>query len=194
MSKKHNKTPLNFGNMIGGQQMPSMFSGSYGDLSDEELRSKYDTYSSMSGMMGNQGMMQQQRTAMEAEIQRRQSLGDFGTAQQASADIAAGIIGAGPSGTDPNNSTGNSTYTINPDANNPLNPGISGGDERLTDIGETTFTRNRNIFARAQQPGLADTAGVNPQEGNFNPTTEQAAKSIFGNSQQFKPRRKLINL
>jgi hypothetical protein len=67
-------SPLNFGMM--GNSMGNMYSGAYGNMSDEDLRSQYDTYSSMNPMMS--GAFQGQRTAMQAEIERRQTLGSFG--------------------------------------------------------------------------------------------------------------------
>ena len=108
-------------------------------------------------------------------------------AQQAVASIT-GSVSSALGGADANSisatgfnpNTGNTTPT--------LDPGISGGNARLTDIGETTFTRNRNKFARAQQPGLADTAGVGNvdpqvQAGGFSPNTSIAAEGIFGSEQ-----------
>jgi len=175
-SHTHNddKSPLNFG----GQSMASLFSGRYGNMSDEDLRSQYDTYSSMSPMMGNMGIIGQQRNAMQAEIERRQSLGNFGM-PQGNAEMTGSVAGAiGPSGSDPNNSTGNSTYATNPNAN----MGGAVGAQANAAMGG----------AMGNELGLAN--APSPQEGNFNPTTEQAAANIFGNSQQFKPRRKLINL
>lgn len=67
-------SPLNFGMM--GNSMSSLYSGAYGNMSDEDLRSQYDSYSSMNPMMS--GAFQDQRTAMRAEIERRQTLGSFG--------------------------------------------------------------------------------------------------------------------
>jgi hypothetical protein len=67
-------SPLNFGMM--GNSMSSLYSGAYGNMSDEDLRSQYDSYSSMNPMMS--GAFQDQRTAMQAEIERRQTLGSFG--------------------------------------------------------------------------------------------------------------------
>ncbi|MDH3885785.1 MAG: hypothetical protein OET63_16300, partial [Desulfobacterales bacterium] len=57
-------SPLNFGMM--GNSMSSLYSGAYGNMSDEDLRSQYDSYSSMNPMMS--GAFQDQRTAMQAEI------------------------------------------------------------------------------------------------------------------------------
>lgn len=68
-------SPLNFGSNVAGAAS-SMYAGAYGNMSDEDLRSQYDTYSSMNPMMG--GVFQSQRTAMQAEIERRQTLGSFG--------------------------------------------------------------------------------------------------------------------
>ncbi len=165
------KSPINFGaigaigSMIGG-------GGMYGKMSDEKLRSQYDAYSRLGGgMMGGAGsFFGAQRNAMMAEIQRRQTLGDFGMPQQGSGG------GAGSSATDPNNSSGNNTYAINPSANQTFM-----GDEALGNVAGT------NPYEEEQ--------AVNPMAGNFNPTTEQAAENIYGNgTTKFQPRKKLINL
>ncbi len=83
------KSPINFGMMSGmGGAMSNMMSGAYGNMSDEDLRSQYDAYSSMNPMMGANSMLMSQRNAMQAEIQRRQSLGDFGMPQDPAAAAA----------------------------------------------------------------------------------------------------------
>ena len=165
------KSPLNFGaigaigSMMGG-------GGMYGNMSDEKLRSQYDAYSRLGGgMMGGAGsFFGAQRNAMMAEIQRRQTIGDFGMPQQDSS------VGAGPSATDPNNSSGNNTYAINTNANQAFM-----GDEALGNVAGT------NPYEEEQ--------AVNPMASNFNPTTEEAAMQMFGNgTTKFQPRKKLINL
>ena len=106
------KSPLNFGAIgaIGGAL--SGGGGIYGRMSDEQLRRQYDAYSRLGGgMFGGGSFFQNQRNAMQAEIQRRQMLGNFGMPQQGSGG------GAGPSATDPNNTTTTGNFSINPNAN-----------------------------------------------------------------------------
>jgi hypothetical protein len=155
MSKNN---PLNFGSLIG-----SAATSITGGLDPFRSFSQYaqqfapqnsgsntaDMFGGTSGNLARMALMEQQ------QVQAQKNVGG----------------GVGPSGSDPNNSTGVSSYAINPNAN------ISG--------------------ALGVQDNAVTNASVDaplPQEGNFNPTTEEAAANIFGNSQQFKPKRKLINL
>ena len=64
-----------------GGAMSSMLSNQYGNMSDQDLRRQYDAYSKMNtGIMGGVGsFLGSQQQAMQAEIQRRQMLGDFGS-------------------------------------------------------------------------------------------------------------------
>lgn len=93
-------SPLNFGM---GNSMSNMYSGAYGNMSDQDLRSQYDNYSSMNPMMGQ--MFQGQRAAMQAEIQRRQTLGNFGMPQQAADTMGQAPVAGSASYQDPNNSS-----------------------------------------------------------------------------------------
>jgi len=67
--------------LVGG--MNSIYARRYGKMSDEDLRKQYDAYSSLGGLTG--GMFGAQRAAMQAEIKRRQDLGDFGLPAEAAA-------------------------------------------------------------------------------------------------------------
>ncbi len=71
------KSPINFGMMSG---IAGIMSRQYSNMSDEQLRRQYDAYSRLGGgIMGGVGsFFGGQRNAMQAEIQRRQMLGDFG--------------------------------------------------------------------------------------------------------------------
>ena len=107
------KSPINFGMMSGvGGMMSSMLSNQYANMSDQDLRRQYDRYSRLGGgIMGGVGsFFGSQRNAMQAEIQRRQMLGNFGMPQQGSGG------GPGASFTDPNNTTTTGNFSINPNA------------------------------------------------------------------------------
>ena len=67
--------------LVGG--MNNMYARRYGKMSDEDLRKQYDAYSSLGGLTG--GMFGAQRAAIQAEIKRRQDLGDFGLPAEAAA-------------------------------------------------------------------------------------------------------------
>ncbi len=63
--------------------MNNIYARRYGKMSDEDLRKQYDAYSALGGVTG--GMFGAQRAAMQAEIKRRQDLGDFGLPAEAAA-------------------------------------------------------------------------------------------------------------
>ena len=185
------KSPINFGaigaigSIVGG-------GGMYGRMSDEQLRRQYDAYSRLGGgiMGGAGGFFGSQRNAMQAEIQRRQMLGDFGMPQQGSGG------GAGPSGTDPNNTTTTGNFSINPNANASFAQEATGAPGEPTQFADGSEGYSVNRFGGFSGPTGGGTVPANvATENNFNPTTEEAAMQIFGNSTtKFQPRKKLINL
>jgi len=93
-------------------------------------------------------------------------------------------VGAGPgigaSGTDPNNTSAVGNFSTNPNA-------FSGdpfiGGENMGSVEQAT----------GNAPNNTTPANVATQS-NFNPTTEEAAMSIFGNGTQVQNRKKLITL
>tara|TARA_R100001224_G_C3976407_1_gene134326 strand:- start:7 stop:567 length:561 start_codon:yes stop_codon:yes gene_type:complete len=184
------KSPINFGG-IGAIGSIVSGGGMYGRMSDEQLRRQYDAYSQLGGgVFGNNNMFSNQRNAMQAEIQRRQMLGDFGMPQQGSGG------GAGPAGLDPNNTSTTGSFSINPNANSSFAQeatGAPGSDMGNFSDGSEGYAVNR--FGGFAGPTGGGTVPANvATENNFNPTTEEAAMQMFGNSTQFQPRKKLITL
>ena len=177
-------SPLNFG-MMGGS-MSSLFSGAYGNLSDEDLRSKYDSYSSLNPMMSSNSMIQSQQAAMQAEIQRRQSLGNFGMPQESQA--AAGLAGS------VNQGLGGIAGSINQGLG-----GAAAAENNATEAAQTQYQLPAylgNPYADGQSntttAGMAVGDAPVATASNFNPETQFAAKNIFGR-QKFR-RKPLINL
>ena len=180
------KSPINFGaigaigSIVGGGSM-------YGRMSDEQLRRQYDAYSRLGGgiMGGAGGFFGAQRNAMMAEIQRRQTLGNFGMPQQGSGG------GAGPSATDPNNTTTNGNFSINPNANASFAQEATGAP--MADPTGAGYATNRFGGFAGPTGGGTVPANVATAE-NFSPEATMAAGAMFGNSTQFQPRKKLITL
>jgi hypothetical protein len=188
------KSPINFGMMSGvGGMMSTMLSNQYGNMSDQDLRRQYDAYSRMGGgIMGGVGsFFGAQRNAMQAEIQRRQMLGNFGMPQQGSGG------GPGASFTDPNNTTTTGNFSINPNAaggfaNAVEATGAPGEPTQFADGSEGYMVNRFGGFAGPTGGGTipANVATAN----NFSTDTSKAAAQIFGNSTQFQPRKRLITL
>ncbi len=84
--------------MLFGGAMNSIYARRYGKMSDEDLRKQYDRYSSLGGVTG--GMFGAQRMAMQAEIKRRQDLGDFGLPAEAAAGASQAQQAAAAAGGD----------------------------------------------------------------------------------------------
>ena len=185
------KSPINFGMMSGvGGMMSSMMSGAYGNMSDQDLRAQYDRYSALGPAFQSMGNIQGALQGMQAEINRRQSLGNFGMPQQGSGG------GLGPSATDPNNTTTTGNFSINPNANASFAQaatGAPGSDMGNFSDGSQGYAVNRfGGFAGPTGGGMMPTNVAT--DSNFNPASKIAAAEIFGNSTQFQPRKKLITL
>ena len=180
------KSPINFGALGAIQSIAN--SGMYGRMSDEQLRSQYDSYSRLgNGMMGGiGGFFGNQRNAMMAEIQRRQTLGNFGMPQQGSGG------GAGPAATDPNNTTTTGNFSINPNASGGFATQVATGAPMADPTGQGYATNRFGGFAGPTGGGTVP-ANVATAE-NFTPETTVAAGEMFGNSTQFQPRKRLITL
>jgi hypothetical protein len=158
MSKKN---PLNFG-MTGGM-IPMSQRVQNAQNAPGGLAGNMNNMFMFGGGWAQQQVMQSLQQNQLAAAQNQQPMQSGG--------------GIGPSGSDPNNSSGNNTYAINPNANQAFM-----GDEALNNVAGT------NPYEEEEQ-------AVNPMAGNFNPTTEQAAANIYGNgTTKLQPKRKLINL
>ena len=186
------KSPINFGTIGALGAALSGSSGMYGRMSDEQLRRQYDAYSRLGGgMMGGAGsFFGAQRNSMMAEIQRRQTLGNFGMPQQGSGG------GAGPAATDPNNTTTTGNFSINPNANASFAQaatGAPGSDTGNFSDGSVGYAVNRFGGFAGPTGGGTVPANVATAE-NFTPEATMAAGEMFGNSTQFQPRKKLITL
>ena len=155
-----------------GGMMSSMLSNQYSNMSDQDLRRQYDAYSRLNtGIMGGAGsFFGGQQQAMQAEIQSRQSLGNFGMPQQSQAAAAAENAGMQAA------QVANTGGAISNIANSGL---LAGGNPYADDPAN-------NITA-----GMAVGDAPIATAGNFNPKTEFAASRIFG-PQQYK-RKPLIN-
>jgi hypothetical protein len=167
------KSPINFGMMSGvGGMMTSMLSNRYANMSDQDLRRQYDSYSRLGGgIMGGVGsFFGGQQQAMRAEIERRQSLGDFGMPQESQAAAAAENAGMQAA------QVANTGGAIS----NVANSGLLAGGNPYADDPANSITAGMAV-------GDAPIATA----GNFNPQTEFAASRIFG-PQQYK-RKPLIN-
>ena len=178
-----------------GGMMSTMLSNQYGNMSDQDLRRQYDAYSRLGGgIMGGVGsFFGTQRSAMEAEIQRRQALGNFGM-QSATATVSGG---PGAAFTDPNNTTTTGNFSINPNAggrfaNAVEATGAPGEPTQFADGSEGYMVNRFGGFRGPTGGGLipANVATAN----NFSTDTTKAAAQIFGNSTQFQPRKRLITL
>ena len=185
------KSPINFGT-IGGIGSIVGGGGMYGRMSDEQLRRQYDAYSRLGGgIFGNNNMFSNQRNAMMAEIQRRQTLGNFGMPQQGSGG------GAGAAATDPNNTTTTGNFSINPNASGgfatQVATGAPGSDTGNFSDGSVGYAVNRFGGFAGPTGGGTVPANVATAE-NFTPEATMAAGQMFGNSTQFRPRKKLITL
>ena len=184
------KSPINFGG-IGAIGSIVSGGGMYGRMSDEQLRRQYDAYSRLGGAFGGNSMFSNQRNAMMAEIQRRQTLGNFGMPQQGSGG------GAGPAATDPNNTTTTGNFSINPNASGGLATqvatGAPGSDTGNFSDGSVGYAVNRFGGFAGPTGGGTVPANVATAE-NFSPEATMAAGAMFGNSTQFQPRKKLITL
>jgi len=186
------KSPINFGAIGAIGAALSGGGGLYGRMSDEQLRRQYDAYSRIGGGLGGPGgFFGAQRNAMMAEIQRRQTLGNFGMPQQGSGG------GAGPSATDPNNTTTTGNFSINPNASGGLAAQVATGAPG-SDMGN--FSDGSQGYAVNRFGGFAGTTGGGTVPANvataenFSPEATMAAGAMFGNSTQFQPRKKLITL
>ena len=167
---------------VGG--IASMMTGAYGNMSDQDLRAQYDRYSSLGPAFQSMSNIQGSLQAMQAEINRRQSLGNFGLPQPSSG-------GAGPSATDPNNTTTTGNFSINPNANASFAQEATGAP--MADPTGAGYAINRfGGFAGPTGGGMIPTNVAT--DANFTPGTRTAAGEMFGNSTQFRPKRKLITL
>ena len=190
------KSPINFGMMSGvGGMMSSMLSNRYANMSDQDLRRQYDAYSRMNtGIMGGVGsFFGGQQQAMQAEIQRRQMLGDFGMPQATAS--TTGTVSAAMM--DPNNSTATGGYSTNPNAfgqfaNAVEATGAPGAEAQFAD-GSTGYRTNwKGGFAGPTGGGVMPTNVAT--DANFTPGSRVAAQAMFGNGTQFRPRKRLITL
>ncbi len=190
------KSPINFGMMSGiGGLMGGMMSSQYGNMSDQDLRRQYDAYSRLGGgIMGGVGsFFGTQRSAMGAEIQRRQALGNFGM-QSATATVSGG---PGAAFTDPNNTTTTGNFSINPNAggrfaNAVEATGAPGEPTQFADGSEGYAVNRFGGFAGPTGGGMIPTNVAT--DANFTPGSRVAAQAMFGNSTQFQPRKRLITL
>ena len=179
-----------------GGMMSTMLSNQYGNMSDQDLRRQYDAYSRLGGgIMGGVGsFFGTQRSAMEAEIQRRQALGNFGM-QSATATVSGG---PGAAFTDPNNTTTTGNFSINPNAGGAFANAVEATGAPGSDMGN--FSDGSEGYAVNRFGGFAGPTGGGmipanvATDANFNPASKIAASEMFGNSTQFQPRRKLITL
>ena len=175
-----------------GGMMNSMLSRRYANMSDQELRRQYDSMSRIGGGIGSFFGGQQQ--AMQAEIQRRQALGDFGM-PQATASVSGG---PGAAFTDPNNTTTTGNFSINPNAGGAFANAVEATGAPGSDMGN--FSDGSEGYAVNRFGGFAGPTGGGmipanvATDANFNPASKIAASEMFGNSTQFQPRRKLITL
>ena len=177
-----------------GGMMNTMLSNQYGNMSDQDLRRQYDAYSRLGGgIMGGVGsFFGAQRNAMQAEIQRRQMLGNFGMPQQGSGG------GPGASFTDPNNTTTTGNFSINPNAGGSFANAVEATGAPGSDMGN--FSDGSEGYAVNRFGGFAGPTGGGmipanvATDANFNPASKIAASEMFGNSTQFQPRKKLITL
>ena len=183
-------SPINFGMMSAVGGIAGMMSGAYGNMSDQDLRAQYDRYSSLGPAFQSMSNIQGSLAAMQQEINRRQSLGNFGMPQQGSGG------GPGASFTDPNNTTTTGNFSINPNANASLAQmatGAPGSDTGNFSDGSVGYAVNRfGGFAGPTGGGVMPTNVAT--DANFTPGTRMAAGEMFGNSTQFRPRKRLINL
>ena len=186
------KSPMNFG-MMSGAGLQTALNTQYSNMSDQDLRRQYDAYSRLGGgIMGGIGsFFGSQRNAMQAEIERRQMLGDFGMPQQS----AASVVGA--AGLDPNNSSATGNFSINPNAagrfaNAVEATGAPGPETQFAD-GSTGYRVNWKGGFKGPTGGGIIPANV-ATANNFSTDTTKAAAQIFGNSTQFQPRKRLITL
>ncbi len=187
------KSPINFGafGAIGSSLTSAVGGGGlYGRMSDEQLRRQYDSMSRLGGGIGS--FFGSQRNAIFQEIQRRQALGNFGM-PQATASVSGG---AGPSATDPNNTSTTGNFSINPNANASFAQAATGAPG--SDMGN--FSDGSEGYAVNRFGGFAGTTGGGTVPANvataenFSPEATMAAGAMFGNSTQFQPRKKLITL
>jgi len=174
-------SPLNFGFMSAvGNAQNAMMSGIYGNMSDEDLQSQYDSYSALNPAFQNSSTMQNQLNAMQAELQRRQNLPSgvagvtdpaVGSANLANVDygieanpmMGQAQVATGAPGSDMGNfSDGSQGYGVN----------RFGGFAGTT--GGGTMTAGM-AMGNAPLP----TAG-----GGFNVQTEAAAQGVFGDPEQ----------
>ena len=171
-----------------GGLMSSMMSGAYGNMSDQDLRAQYDRYSSLGPAFQSMGNIQGSLQAMQAEINRRQSLGSFGQPSSG---------GAGPSATDPNNTTTTGNFSINPNAAGGLANAVeaTGAPGQPTQFADGSEGYMVNRFGGFAGPTGGGTIPANvATANNFSTDTSKAASRIFGNSTQFQPRKRLITL
>ena len=155
-----------------GGMMSSMLSNQYSNMSDQDLRRQYDAYSRLNtGIMGGAGsFFGGQQQAMQAEIQRRQSLGNFGIPQQSQAAAAAENAGMQAA------QVANTGGAISNIANSGL---LAGGNPYADD--------QANSITAGMAVGDAPIATA----GNFNPKVQFAASRMFG-PQKYR-RKPLIN-
>ena len=178
-----------------GGMMTSMLSNQYGNMSDQDLRRQYDAYSRLNtGIMGGVGsFFGGQQQAMQAEIQRRQALGNFGLPQATA--TTTGTMSAAMM--DPNNSRATGNFSINPNAagrfaNAVEATGAPGAEAQFAD-GSTGYRVNwQGGFAGPTGGGVIPTNVAT--DANFTPGSRVAAQAMFGNSTQFQPRKRLITL
>ena len=177
-----------------GGMMSSMMSGAYGNMSDQDLRSQYDRYSALGPAFQSMGNIQGALQGMQAEINRRQSLGNFGM-PQATSSVSGG---PGAAFTDPNNTTTTGNFSINPNAGGRFANAVEATGAPGSDMGN--FSDGSEGYAVNRFGGFAGTTGGGMMptnvatDSNFNPASKIAAAEIFGNSTQFQPRKKLITL
>ena len=188
------KSPMNFG-MMSGAGLQTALNTQYGNMSDQDLRRQYDAYSRLGGgIMGGVGsFFGAQRNAMQAEIQRRQALGNFGLPQATA--TTTGTVSAAMM--DPNNSRATGNFSINPNAagrfaNAVEATGAPGPETQFAD-GSTGYRVNWKGGFKGPTGGGIIPANV-ATANNFSTDTTKAAAQIFGNSTQFQPRKRLITL
>tara|TARA_Y100000004_G_scaffold131591_1_gene148503 strand:+ start:324 stop:896 length:573 start_codon:yes stop_codon:yes gene_type:complete len=188
------KSPINFGMMSGvGGMMSSIMSGVYGNMSDQDLRAQYDRYSGLGPAFQSMGNIQGALQGMQAEIARRQALGNFGM-PQATASVSGG---PGAAFTDPNNTTTTGNFSINPNAGGRFANAVeaTGAPGEPTQFADGSEGYMVNRFGGFRGPTGGGTIPANvATANNFSTDTSKAAAQIFGNSTQFQPRKRLITL
>lgn len=158
-----------------GNAQNAMMSGIYGNMSDKDLQSQYDSYSALNPAFQNSSTMQNQLNAMQTELQRRQNL-PSGVAGVTDPAVGSANLANVDYGIEANPMMGQAQIATGAPMADPTGAGYD-----VNRFGGFAGTTGGGTMTAGMAMGNAPlpTAG-----GGFNVQTEAAAQGVFGDPEQ----------